>query len=210
MSKLREHEAKQDAHAKEMLAMLEKMAQAQVASKVDEILHGRSGDEEIHKGLVVAKHQQIFVDASSDSDKASSAIEHFFSGDFLDGAKELILGGVNALLGNFSIGENESEDMLILWENNALLRVDVYYWKWNFSSEGIVKVAQNVFAVYCVKRVINPEQVDPSVLIYVISRMCAKNGIKPDAALDYAKKIMEKVKEVKEAISGKPLKVTAE
>jgi hypothetical protein len=210
LSVLREQEAKQEAQAKEQLAMLEKMAQAQLASKVDEILHGRSDDEEIHKGLVVAKHQQIFVNASSKSDKAHKAIDDFFSGDLLNGAKELILGGVDELLGNYSVGENESEDMLILWENNALLRVDVYYWKWNFSSEGVVKVAQNVFAVYCVKRVINPEQVDPNVLIYAISRMCAKNKMKADEALDYVKKIMEKLKEVKEAINWKPPQITAE
>ena len=186
--------------------MLEKMAHAQLASKVDAILHGSEDDEEIHKGKVVAKHQQIYVDASSkSSDQVDSAIKDFFHGDLLDGAKNLILAGVNELLGNYSIGENESEDMLILWDSNSLMRVDVYYWKWNFSSKGVVSVAENVFAVYCVKRVINPFEVDPNVLIWAITRMCTKKERQSDEeALDYIKEIMEKIKEVKEYIDWKP------
>ena len=93
------------------------------------------------------------MDASSKPEQVESAIGNFFDGDLAGGAKELILTGVDELLGNFSIGENEAEDMLILWESNSLLRVDVYYWKWNFSMKGVVDVAQNVFAMYCVKRV---------------------------------------------------------
>ena len=206
LSQLRAQEAQQEQQEKEQLAMLEKMAQAQLASKVDTILHGSSNDEEIHKGKVVAKHQQIYVNASAKSDAVDNAVKEFFTGDLLKGAKDLILGGVNELLGNFSAGENESEDMLILWENNALLRIDVYYWKWNFSSNQILKVAQNVFAVYCVKRVINPSEIEPNVLIWAITRMYERNtsSTEPDEALDYVRRIMEKIREVKEAIEWKP------
>ena len=190
--------------AKEKLAMLEKMAHAQLASQVNTILHGSTDDEEIHKGKVVAKHQQIYCDASSKPDQVESAIKDFFDGDLLDGAKELILAGVDELLGNNSIGENATEDMLILWESNALLRVDVYYWKWNFSQKGVVDVAQNILAMYCVKRVINPSEVDPNILVWAITRMCVKKGMENDEALDYIKKIMEKLKEVKEYIALPP------
>ena len=204
MAALRAQQDMQAQAAKEKLAMLEKMAHAQLESKVDTILHGKSDDEEIHKGKVVAKHQQIYCDASSKPDQVENAIKDFFDGDLLEGAKNLILAGIDELLGNTSIGENESEDMIILWENNALLRVDVYYWKWNFSQKGVVDVAENVLAMYCAKRVINPVEVDPNVLVWAITRMCVKKGMNNDEALDYIKSIMEKLKEVKEYIALPP------
>ena len=201
---LRAQENMQAESAKEKLAMLEKMAHAQLASKVNTILHGSSDDEEIHKGKVVAKYQQIYCDASSKPGQVDSAIGDFFEGDLLDGAKKLVLAGVDELLGNTSVGENEAEDMLILWESNALLRVDVYYWKWNFSSKGVIDVAQNIFAMYCVKRVINPSEVDPNVLVWAITRMCLKKGMENDEALDYIEKIMEKLREVEKYIALPP------
>ena len=204
MSALRQEEAEQEQKAKEQLAMLEKMAQAQLNSKKELILHGTSDDEEIHKGIVVAKHQQIYCDASSKPEQVESAISAFFSGDLLGGLKELIFAGVDELLGNYSTGENECEDMLIVWENNALLRIDAYYWKWNFSEKGIVDVAQNVLAVYCVKRVINPNEIDPNVLIWAITRMCTSKGMESKKALDYVEDIMEKLKGVKKFIEWKP------
>ena len=204
LAALRAEEAKQEQNAKEKLAMLEKMAQAQLSSKVQTILHGSADDEEIHKGKVVAKHQQIYVDASSNPEQVESAIGDFFDGDLAGGAKKLILAGVDELLGNFSIGENETEDMLILWESNSLLRVDVYYWKWNFSMKGVVDVAQNVFAMYCAKRVINPSEVDPNILVWAISRMCIKKGMSEDEALDYIKNIVQKLNQVKEYIALPP------
>ena len=113
MAALRSQEAEQEQNDKEKLAMLEKMAQAQLAGKAQTILHGSSDDEEIHKGTVVDKHQQIYVDASSNPEQVDSAIRDFFDGDLAGGVKKLILAGVDELLGNFSTGENEAEDILI-------------------------------------------------------------------------------------------------
>lgn len=53
----------------EQLAVLEKIAKAQLLSKSSEILHGTSIDKEIHTGVVVVKHQQIFVDAVLNDEK---------------------------------------------------------------------------------------------------------------------------------------------
>ena len=54
MVALKSQGAEQEQNDKEMLAMLEKMAQAQPTGKVQTILHRSSDDEEIHKGTVVA------------------------------------------------------------------------------------------------------------------------------------------------------------
>ena len=91
----------------------------------------------------------------------------------------------------------------LVWESNSLLRVDVYYWKWNFSMKGVVDVAQNVFAMYCVKRVINPTE-DRNVLLWAISQTCIKKGMSEEDALDYAKNILQKLKQVEEYIALPP------
>ena len=67
--------------------------------------------------------------------------------------------------------------------------------------KGVVDVAQNVFAMYCVKRVINPSKVDPSVLVWAISRMCIKKGMSEEDALDHAKNNLQKLKQVEEYIA---------
>ncbi len=200
LTSLRDPEAAQKLESKEKIAVLEKLANAQLLSKKDLILHGMSDDEEIHAGKVVTSTKQIFVDASAKPKAIEGAISNFFDGEMKDGVMKLIVAGVNELLGNFSIGESEVQDMLIVWENNSLLRVDIYYWKWNFSSKGVMSVAQNIFAVYCVKRVINPFEVDPDVLIWAISRMCSKKGMKDAESLKYVHHIMEEVKTIKDAI----------
>ena len=202
LSQLRENHKEADTRAKEQLALLEKTGQAQLKSKVNEILHGSEDDEQIHSGKVVAMHQQVSVNASTKSDGIDSTINSFFSGDFLGGMKSLILTGVHELLGNNSIGENEKWDMVIVWENNALVRCDTYYWKYNFSSTGIIDEVENIFAVYCVKRVIDTKAIDPNVLIYSITQMyLRKHSNENDEALDYMRKLMGKLKETRELIS---------
>jgi hypothetical protein len=77
------------------------------------------------------------------------------------GTLNLVLNGVQEFLGNYAIGESELQDMVIMWSNNVLLRVDLYYWKWSFLQLGVFHcVKKNVLAVYCIKRVIGIAEVN--------------------------------------------------
>ncbi|WP_411023167.1 hypothetical protein, partial [Salmonella sp. s51228] len=139
-------------------------------------------------------HKQLSVNASSKTTDIDNTINEFFSGGIGKGVSDLIKIGVHSLLGDTSIGESESDDMIIIWHDNALLRCDAYYWKYSFSSKGIVDVAENIFMVYCVKKVINTSKVDSDVLIYAISKMYLdKNPGDNDGALAYVKHILDKI-----------------
>lgn len=156
-----------DKRTKEQLEMLQRMAQAQLDAQETNIF---SGDEEIPTKTVVSKQKKIFIDASPDAGSLGKAVQEFFDGNIKPGFQDMIILGANSILGSTSIGEMESEDMFIAWENDVLLRIDIYYWKWNFSKKGIISRNQNVFAVFCMKRVVDMKKVDPQVLIWAISR----------------------------------------
>ena len=89
--------------AEEQLAVLEKMAIAQLLSKSLEILHGTTIDEEIHSGVVVAKHQQIFVDAVLNDDKEHGIKGNFKEGIFNKDAKGITSGALNLILSGVKV-----------------------------------------------------------------------------------------------------------
>ena len=81
------------------------------------------------------------------------AINQFFTGSS-DGIKsvfqELIKVNLNVLLGNTSTGELEAHQYYVIPEHNSIIRVDVKFWRYNFSSTGIIANCQNVFCyVFC-------------------------------------------------------------
>ena len=188
-------------NAKQQLAMLQKMAQAQLDAHETNIMFGNAQDQEIHSGTVVSKQKKVCIDASHNSSSIGNIMKDFFDGDIKDGFQNMIMMGVNTILGNTNIGENESQDMFVTWENNALLRIDAYYWKWNFSEKGIISKSQNVFAIFCMKRVVDMKKVDPQVLIWAISRRMKQNeGYSSDQSLRYIGNLVDRLKAIREKI----------
>ena len=79
--------------------------------------------------------------------------------------------GASSVLYNAAIGEYETTDMFIIWSHNALIRCNAYYYRWNFSTLGIMENVEGVIGICLVKRVINLAKTDPQVLTYAISQM---------------------------------------
>ena len=113
----------------------------------------------------------------------------------------LVLNGVKEFLGNYAIGKSELQNMVIMWANNILLRVDLYYWKWSFTQSGVFHcIKKNTLAVYCVKPVIGISDVQPSVVIWAISNIYARRGLGDKEALEYAEDILKKIEQLKREI----------
>ena len=190
--------------AKEKLAALEKMANAQLESVKDQILTGSEQNMELYKGTVVSKMQKVVCSASSKATGVEDCISDFFDGEVSDGLKKLVNVALDTILGNTSIGESSVEDMLILFENGAIVRFDLYYWKWNFSDKGVIDVAENVMLVYCIKRVIDLETVNWSALVYAIYRMRKKSADHTDdddnTVYQYIESVIDNLKKIKEKI----------
>ena len=60
--------------------------------------------------------------------------------------------------------------MFVYWEHNALVQLDVYHWKYEFSSSEIMNCVEPVYAVLAMKHVVDITMVRSSVLVYSISR----------------------------------------
>lgn len=90
--------------------------------------------------------------------------------------------------------------MMVLWDNNALIRVDVYHFKYQFSSKEVMSAADNVYASLAMKRVVNTAHVPTQVLVYSITKAATSLGkgqLELDELVDRVKQLSSKVKELK-------------
>ena len=132
----------------------------------NEMLNGDRGDQEIDTGTVVEFSKQINITLTTHaSDELEEAIKSF-CGSIMKGFKKLVTAAVDAVFGNASIGEHEGNNMFIVWSDNALLRMNAYYYRWNFSSKNIIQDEEGASGVIVMERVINLTQTDPQVLTW--------------------------------------------
>ena len=194
----------------ERMNILEKMVNSHLTNQKHSILEGESDDQEIHSGTVVARHQQINItESSKESQQIKDAIGDFFSGDFMGGLEKIVQLGAEAVLGNVSMGEHETTDMFIVWSDNALLRCDAYYYRWNFSAKGVINVGEGVVGVLLVKRVIDMTKTDPQVLTHAITEQANRQGMTKqetlqeiDTAVELIRKVVSLQAEIKNIEAG--------
>ena len=201
ISKIRTQVKAADEEAKhemeQRLQLLEKMVNGRLQNVTTDILTGSRNDQRIDTGTIVEIHKQINITQSStESQKIGEAIHDFFSGNWMGGLEKIIELGAAAVLGNNSMGEYETTDMFIVWTNNALVRCDAYYYRWNFVSQGVIDGAEGVVGVLLVKRVVDLTKTDPQVLTWAISKQAIKQGLAEDkieSIIDSAMKVIRKV-----------------
>ena len=172
LSKVREaiKETEQDRQQKmERLQILEKMVNGHLKEKKSLILNGQRGDQEIHIGTIVKEFMDVAISIKSAPTKIDEVVDSFFSGNFLEGAKNLVKLAVSAIAENITIGEHEQSTFLITWENNALIRSDLFIYRWNFSASGVIDDYESVSGILLMKRVVDILHVDIQVLTWAIS-----------------------------------------
>ena len=165
----------------ERLDFLEKMAKSHLQANQAKILQGERNDHEIHAGTIVEQLQKVHVTTSEKSKigkEVSSAVGDLFSGDIAGGIEKIVNLTCSSILGNTSAGEFEAKDMFILWSDNALLRVDYYFWRYNFSGGSIITDIEGVSAYCVIKQVLDWEKIDPQIITYAISRFYAEDDVK--------------------------------
>ena len=206
ISSLRKELDQADAEKKKMqerLNVLEKMVNYHLENAKTAMLSGDRGDQEIHTGTVVEFSTQVSITMTEKPNpELEDAINDFFGGNLLSGFGKLVSVAVEAVLGNASMGEHEGSNMFIQWSDNALLRLDAYCYRWNFSSNEIIQDVEGASGVVVMKRVINLVDTDPQVLTWAISRQASLMG-KPDSAsemIDDAVAIIKKVSDLQQVV----------
>ena len=127
---------------------------------------------------VVDKSMKYLIKVSSaTSEEVGKAIGEVLKGDFLSGVTDLITVGLNAMLGSESVGETEKQDFHVVFANNSLLRIDYMFYKYEFSSQGLIDKAQNIFCYYLQVGVLDLEKVDPQILLYELTKAVGESSL---------------------------------
>ena len=189
---------------RERLTFLQIMANTTLEAKTNDILRGQEGDLKIHGGTIVEVHKRVEIkheaSAKSLNEAVDAVMDDGLKGVFSDRVKGSIGGMVKTAIATFfcndSIGEVQHDDMIVVWDNNALLRVDYFLWRYNFSTKKIVEHIDSVFAYVVIKRVIDVASVSPEVISYAISYAFSEDDPKILKEIESVSKIVEKIKKM--------------
>ena len=181
----------------ERLRVLEKMVKGHLSEEQTRIINGERGDQEIHSGTIVEEFKEVnLVLTSTPSEDLTGAIDSFFEGNFLGGLHKLVNLAIKAVLGNSSLGEYESSSMFIVWSHDALVRIDTYVYRWNFSSQSVIDTVEGALGILMFQRVVDLTKTDPQVLTWAIARQSEALEVDPTTAIDNAIAVIKKAAEL--------------
>lgn len=116
-------------------------------------------------------------------DHLTQAIDAFFSigGKDVDtkkavqsGVKALISTALDAFIGSTEAGESEEKIYVVIPENNAFVRVDIYIWKYHMESKQLIDDKDTAVAYVLCKSVVDHSKIQIDELIYLISEALGK------------------------------------
>ena len=179
--KLEEQQKNKDEKAVEELQMLQEMMVNKVAAARAEMREKALKDANVPIVAFVDTSEKYSVDVSNAPDDAiTTSIKEMFGGNIIQGLVSLIGVALNQFLGNTQAGASEQNDYHIVFSNNTLMRIDVMFYKYEFSSKGVEDERRNGFC-YCTQAaVLDLKKVSPQVLLYELTRTIGDENI-PDA-----------------------------
>lgn len=196
----------------ERLQILERMADCRLENEMTKILSGERTDQDIDTGTIVSIQKMVYIKTEiGQSEVVKDVIHQLFCSDRTEGLESVIELSAETVLGNDSAGEYESSDMFIIWSDNALLRCDTYYYRWNFVSKSVIKEVEGVTGCLLMKRVIDITKINPQVLTWAITRMANRlndhrnneSEEKPEDIINQALEVLQNVVKVQRQIKGR-------
>ena len=196
----------------ERLQILERMADFRLENEMTKILSGERTDQDIDTGTIVSVQKMVYIKTEiGQSEVVKDVIHQLFSSDRTGGLESVVELSAETVLGNDSAGEYESSDMFIIWSDNALLRCDTYYYRWNFVSKSVIKEVEGVTGCLLMKRVIDITKINPQVLTWAITRMANRlndhrdNELeeKPEDIIYHVLEVLQNVVKVQRQIKGR-------
>lgn len=133
----------------------------------------------------------------------NKVVDNLFNGDFLKGLKNALTTAVNTFLGNAEAGRDEMSEFYVVFEKNALLRVEVYCYKYQFSSEALKKHGSSMFCYVAQIAVLDAMTTNSQVILYEVTKSIGDKMEDALALLEkdskFVEKFMEKLKKLKSA-----------
>ena len=179
--KIEEQQKNNDDKAVQELQMLQELMVNKVAAATSKMREEALKDANVPIVAFVDTSEKYSVSVSNVPDEdITKSIKDMFGGNIIQGLVSLIGVALNQFLGNTQAGVSEQNDYHIVFSDNALLRIDVMFYKYEFSSKGVEDERRNGFC-YCTQAaVIDLKKVSPQVLLYELTRTIGHENI-PDA-----------------------------
>ena len=176
---LEDQQKKRDDKAVQELQMLQELMVNKIAAARAKMREQALKDVQVPIVAFVDTSEKYFVSVSDVSDEdITKSFEDMFGGNIIHGLVSLIGVALNQFLGNTQAGASEQNDYHIVFSNNTLLRIDVMFYKYEFSSKGLKDERRNGFC-YCTQAaVLNLKRVDPQVLLYELTRTVSHKNIR--------------------------------
>ncbi|KAF5717121.1 hypothetical protein FMUND_5939 [Fusarium mundagurra] len=102
----------------------------------------------------------------------------------LDGFKSVVKTGLSAILGDSSAGESYDKKFFVCVKHNAIVRVDMYTYKYTFANEGVVDTHKNILAYVLCMSVVDHRDVTLDELVYLASEFAGDGNNGPGSGFE--------------------------
>ncbi|KAG9088888.1 hypothetical protein FRC06_001799 [Ceratobasidium sp. 370] len=135
------------------------------------------------------------------SENVEKAVDSFFGAvdaqdgerkdKIVEGFKSVVKGALDAFLGNAQAGEHEEEKFFVFVQHNAIVRIDVRLWRYNFTSKGIMAEEDNVLCYIICSSVVDRSALTFDEMIYLLSEHAGDTHV--EAYIDSLARVWQKM-----------------
>jgi hypothetical protein len=166
------------------------------------------------RGYHVGIHKEELVhpwgDGIIERDGLDDIIDRFFSAtsvkdvtdgkSIITGFKKHVRSTLYYILTNTNAGEQEDQRFFVFVQHNAIIRIDIKLWRYNFNSTEVMAKSTNVLAyVFCVS-VVNHMDLSVDELTYLLSEHAGDCDVKK--YVDYLLGVWKKIYEIKKQVNS--------
>ena len=160
---------------KEQLEILQEMGRSIVDGESQRMAASAYEDKTLPIVAIVDTKTCCSMHVESGAGKSVYGIvDSLFDGKYMEGFKHAVEAAVETFLGNAQAGRQEIREFHVVYDRNALLRIDVYLYNYEFSSEALKKHGENLFCYVAQIAVLDSLAIDPTVTLYEITKGIGK------------------------------------
>ncbi|KAH7158354.1 hypothetical protein DER46DRAFT_685386 [Fusarium sp. MPI-SDFR-AT-0072] len=203
-SAIKEADEAANVKAKQDLDVLAKALDSQLnefEAKIDAKFLNPASTEKLeipgNRALRKVRYSEVKVKDAPSKD-ISGAVDEFFSignsgvdtkSAVLGGFKKIVHSALNAFMGNTEVGQHKEEKYFIYMQHNAVVRLDVMLWRWNFSGKGFSDKCESAYGYIICTSIVDVAALKTSEFVFLISEYA---GDDESEVVKYAAK-MEKM-----------------
>jgi hypothetical protein len=186
-----------EAQAKEQLELLMKLADARLDTFESELKTMFLDRDSASKTSVPGRRalrfdRHVMVDTEQEPGSGvEAAVDAFFGAgtakgdevkkDVLDGFKAVVKTALTTILGDSGAGESYDKKFFVCIKHNAIIRVDMYTYQYNFHNAGLIQTHRNVFAYILCISVVDHRDITVDELIYLASEFAGDGDVGPNS-----------------------------